>query len=198
MPAANPAAAPDLFGDSIGFRYAENILSPDEERDLVRRFQALPFAPFEFHGYQGNRRIVSYGHRYDYAARTLRQAEAIPDFLAPLKDAAGRFSGIPAGNFRQALITEYAPGAGIGWHRDKPMFEDVVGLSFLAPCTLRLRRKTAGGWERRAMPLAPRSAYLMTGPARHVWEHRVPEVSALRYSITFRTFAPASGTPVRA
>ena len=190
MPAANPAAAPDLFGDSIGFRYAENILSPDEERDLVRRFQALPFAPFEFHGYQGNRRIVSYGHRYDYAARTLRQAEAIPDFLAPLKDAAGRFSGIPAGNFRQALITEYAPGAGIGWHRDKPMFEDVVGLSFLAPCTLRLRRKTAGGWERRAMPLAPRSAYLLHGPVREEWEHSITPMPVLRYSVTLRTFRP--------
>ena len=108
----------------------------------------MPFKPFEFHGYQGNRRIVSYGYRYDYAGRTLRASEAMPDFLAPLREVASQFSGIAADKLEQALVTEYAPGAGIGWHRDKPMFEDVVALSFLAPCALRLRRQDGDGWQR--------------------------------------------------
>ena len=88
-------------------------------------------------------------------------------------------------------MTEYAPGAGIGWHRDKPMFEDVVAISLLAPCTLRFRRARAKGWERMSVAVAPRSADLLRGPARHVWEHSVPPLEALRYSITFRNFVAA-------
>lgn len=185
------SAVADLFGQSVmpaGFRYAPDVLSAGDEKSLVRQFEKLPFAPFEFHGYLGNRRIVSFGHRYDYAARTLRVAEAMPDFLTPLREAASRFTGIPAVSFQQALVTEYAPGAGIGWHRDKPMFEDVVGLSFLAHCKLRFRRKSGAGWERVAADIAPRSAYLLRGPVREAWEHSIVPIDRLRYSVTFRTF----------
>jgi alkylated DNA repair dioxygenase AlkB len=192
MPAPQAhTAIPDLFGDigtPPGFRYALEIVSRSEEMELVRKFETLAFKPFEFHGHLGNRRVVSFGHRYDYAARTLREAEELPDFLTALREAAGRFSGISAGDFQQALVTEYVPGAGIGWHRDKPMFENVVGLSFLAPCRLRLRRDTGKGWERRAVDIAPRSAYLLGGKVREDWEHSIVPIDALRYSVTFRTF----------
>jgi alkylated DNA repair dioxygenase AlkB len=180
----------DLFGISgpDGFAYRAALFSPDEERTFVAAFEKLPFKPFEFHGYLGNRRIVSFGYRYDYAGRALRDADAMPDFLEPLKQIAAGFSGIPARDLQQALVTEYAPGAGIGWHRDKPMFEDVVALSFLAPCVLRLRRREGTGWIRRSVPVAPRAGYLLRGPSRENWEHSIAPMETLRYSVTFRSF----------
>ena len=185
------SGAPDLFGQAgtvPGFRYEPDVIFSADEQNLVHQFEALPFKPFEFHGYLGNRRIVSYGHRYDYATRILRDAEPMPVFLEPLKQVASRFTGIAISAFEQALVTEYAPGAGIGWHRDKPMFEDVVALSFLAPCVLRLRRKVDIGWQRRSVEIAPRSAYLLHGEARDGWDHSIAPLDVLRYSVTFRTF----------
>lgn len=193
-PAQIISASHDLFGHSaapVGFRYAPNLISPAEEQAFVRTFEALPFKPFEFQGFLANRRIVAYGHKYDYAARTLRGAAPMPDFLTPLKEAASRFTGIPAEDFIQALVTEYAPGAGIGWHRDKPMFQNIAALSFLAPCTLRLRRKTGKQtYERQSAQIAPRSGYLLQGSAREDWEHSIEPMEALRYSVTLRTFRP--------
>jgi alkylated DNA repair dioxygenase AlkB len=184
-------AEPDLFGAPplpAGLRYAAEVLSPADERRLIAQFADLPFKPFEFQGYLGNRRIVSYGHRYDYAARTLKSAEPMPSILDPLKKVASQLTGVPASAFEQALVTEYAPGAGIGWHRDKPMFESVVGLSFLAPCTLRLRQAAGSGWERRSVALAPRSVYLLSGEVRERWEHSITPMDTMRYSVTLRTF----------
>jgi alkylated DNA repair dioxygenase AlkB len=183
-------ATDNLFGvpGPEGFAYGTALFSPEDELAFVAEFEKLPFKPFEFHGYLGNRRIVSFGYRYDYAGRALRNADAIPDFLEPLKRIAAGFSGIPAQNLQQALVTEYAPGAGIGWHRDKPMFEDVVALSFRAPCVLRLRRREGTGWVRRSVPVAPRSGYLLRGPSRDEWEHSIAPMESLRYSVTFRSF----------
>jgi alkylated DNA repair dioxygenase AlkB len=192
-----PDASDDLFASTTavisapaGFRYAADLFSPADERDFVAVFETLPFKPFEFHGYQGNRRIVSYGYRYDYTGRALRTSEAMPDFLAPLRAVASQFSGIAEGKLEQALVTEYAPGAGIGWHRDKPMFEDVVALSFLAPCALRLRRQDGTGWQRQSVDIAPRSGYLLHGAVRSEWEHSIMPMDVLRYSVTFRSFRP--------
>jgi alkylated DNA repair dioxygenase AlkB len=170
-----------------GFRYQEELLSAAEEKALVRQFETLPFKPFEFHGYLGNRRTVSFGWRYDYSGATLRKAEEIPDFLLPLRDHAAGFAGLASDALVHALVTEYAPGAGIGWHRDKAHFGKVVALSFCAPCRLRFRRKREGGWDRQAVTVAPRSAYLLDGEARQVWEHSIPPMEKLRYSVTFRT-----------
>ncbi len=119
------AAAPAL---PPGFAYRDALISAAEEQALVERFAALPFAPFEFHGYLGKRRIVSFGWKYDYAGRALRQGDAIPELFFPLRDKAAEFAGVEASAMQHVLVTEYAPGAGIGWHRDKPMFEDVVGI----------------------------------------------------------------------
>lgn len=190
---ARTAPQPDLFASESppeGFAYAEGRIDAALEKALLRTIGTLPFKPFEFHGFFGNRRVVSYGWRYDYAGRALRESDPMPDFLQPLRVAAARFAGLPAERFQQALVTEYAPGAGIGWHRDKPMFEDVVAFSLLAPCTLRLRHKEAGGWARRSQAVAPRSAYLLRGPARFEWEHSIPPLGELRYSVTLRTFRP--------
>ena len=181
------AAAPAL---PAGFAYGDGVISPGEEQALVERFASLPFQPFDFHGYLGKRRVVSFGWRYDYAGGKLRESDDLPSFLLPLRDAAAGFAGIPADSLQQILVTEYAPGAGIGWHRDRPMFEDVIAVSFLSPCTLRFRRKRGDGWERAAQEVRARSAYLLRGAARRVWQHSVPPVERLRYSVTFRNFAP--------
>jgi alkylated DNA repair dioxygenase AlkB len=178
-----------------GLRYRADLFSPAEEAGFVRRFEGLDFRPFEFHGHLGNRRIVSFGWRYDYSGQRLRDAAPMPDFLEPLKVIAARFSGLDAGSFAHALVTEYAPGAGIGWHRDKPMFRHVVALSFLAPCRLRLRRKRGDKWQRQDLMVAPRSGYMLDGEARSVWEHSIPPLDRLRYSVTFRDFVPGYRAP---
>jgi alkylated DNA repair dioxygenase AlkB len=178
---ADPAAIP-------GLRYQEDLISRDDERGFVRGFEKLDFKPFEFHGYLGKRQIVSFGWRYDYAGRRLRESTPMPDFLLPLRERAAAVAGLAADSLQQALVTEYDAGVTIGWHRDKPMFEDVVALSFRSPCRLRLRRKRGDGWQRWAAEIAPRSLYRLSGPARHEWEHSIPPVAAKRYSVTFRTF----------
>jgi alkylated DNA repair dioxygenase AlkB len=183
-----PSRLPD------GFDYRDELIAPGEERALVRRFETLPFQPFEFHGYLGKRRIVSFGWRYDYAERALRDSPPIPSFLLALRVQAAAFASIPAESLQQILVTEYAPGAGIGWHRDKPMFQDVIAVSFLSPCTLRFRRKDGGSWQRAARAAASRSAYVLRGPARWDWQHSIPPVDRLRYSVTFRNFVAEAGT----
>jgi alkylated DNA repair dioxygenase AlkB len=176
-----------------GFAYREEVISVGEERSLAERFALLPLTPFAFRGFVGRRRVVSFGWRYDYAGRMLRQSDQIPALLMPLRERAADFAGVRAQSLQQVLVTEYAPGAAIGWHRDKPMFEDVIALSFLAPCTLRLRRRQEEGWERRFIELGPRSAYLLQGPSRREWEHSIAPMGELRFSVTFRSVI--AGTP---
>src|SRR4051812_38215820 len=182
----------DLFGGSVGprmpegFKYAAGVLSVDEERELVEHIQPLPFKEFEFHGYLGKRRTVSFGWKYNYDTRALEESREIPDFLLPVRERAASFAEMPSGDLQQILITEYGAGAGIGWHRDKGQFGQIVGLSLLARCTFRLRRKQGTQWERASIVAEPRSAYLMSGPSRSEWEHSIPPVDALRYSITLR------------
>jgi alkylated DNA repair dioxygenase AlkB len=175
-----------------GFRYQPDIISREEEAELVGRLRSLPFAPFDFHGHLANRRVVGFGFRYDYENRRLVEAAEIPAFLFGLREKVAASAGLPPADFTQVLINEYRPGAGIGWHRDKPHFEVVAGVSLLAPCSFRLRRKNGAKWDRETITVEPRSAYLMTGPARHEWEHSIPPVLEHRYSITLRTLRPAT------
>ena len=178
-----PAAGPRL---PDGFRYQAALIGADDEAALVARLRDLPFREFEFHGHTGRRRVVSFGWRYDFEARTLRRADDVPDFLLALRPAAAAFAGLAPEALQHVLVTEYGPGAGIGWHRDKDVFGEIVGISLLAPCTFRLRRAAGTRWERVNVAAGPRSAYLLSGPARSEWEHSIPPVDALRYSITFR------------
>lgn len=187
----------DLFGEPdppAGFRYIPDVLSPAEEQVLVREFARLPLKPFEFHGHQGNRRIYTFGHKYIFAGQEPRADANIPNYLQPLTDIASQISGMPANAFEQLMVTEYAPGAGIGWHRDRPTYEDIVAVSFLAPCTLRLRRKIGEDWERRFARIEPRSVYLLHGPVRSSWQHSIAPMDVLRYSVTLRTFRPGRGS----
>jgi alkylated DNA repair dioxygenase AlkB len=179
-----PAPAPRL---PEGFRYQPELLSPADEGALVGAVRALPLREFLFHGHVGRRRVVSFGWRYDFEAEALRPGEPIPPWLLGLRAAAAAFAGVEPGRLAQALVTEYDAGAAIGWHRDKGVFGDVVGVSLLAPCTFRLRRRAGAGWERASLTAEPRSAYLLRGPARTEWEHSIPPVAALRYSVTFRS-----------
>jgi alkylated DNA repair dioxygenase AlkB len=186
------AAQPSLFDDPrlpAGFRYEPQFLSADEEGALIERFADLPFEPFEFHGHLGRRRVVYFGWRYDFSHGAVQPVEAIPDWLGPVRARAAEFAQIALpGALAQAMVTEYQPGAPIGWHRDRPQFEDVIGISLGAPCTLRFRRKVGAGWERASLTAEPRSIYLLRGPARTEWQHSIPPLAQRRYSIMFRTF----------
>jgi alkylated DNA repair dioxygenase AlkB len=185
-------ASPGLFdsGPTLpeGFRYEPDFLSPDEERDVVRHVETLPFQAFEFQGFLGKRRVVSFGWKYDFNDRWLQKADDMPEFLLHLCRRAAAWAGLDPAALRHALVTEYSPRAGIDWHRDRAVFDEVVGLSLLAACNFRFRRRKGEKWERAAIAAEPRSAYLLSGPSRTEWEHSIPEVDQLRYSITFRTF----------
>jgi alkylated DNA repair dioxygenase AlkB len=187
---------PDLFGHTnfpAGFAYLPDAITADLEQELIASFERLPFTPFQFHSHLAKRRIYTFGHRYVFAGQKPRQDASIPDYLVPLINVASRISGQPAKAFEQAMITEYPPGAGIGWHRDRPTFGDIVAISFGAPCVLRLRRRDGDRWERRSVTIDPRSAYLLHGTARNVWQHSVLPVAALRHSVTMRTFRSGHG-----
>ena len=169
-----------------GFRYEENLLSLDQERALIASFKHLPFREFEYRGFLGKRRTVSFGWRYDFNGGGLQKTEDMPAFLLPVREQAAAFAGMPPELLQQVLLTEYKPGVQIGWHKDRSVFGEVVGISLLSRCTFRMRRKLGTKWERASIVAEPRSAYLLSGPARTEWEHSIPGVEALRYSITFR------------
>ncbi|MDT9599040.1 alpha-ketoglutarate-dependent dioxygenase AlkB [Sphingosinicella rhizophila] len=171
-----------------GLDYRAHFLSAAEEQDLVRTLRTLPFKPFEFQGFLGNRRTVSFGWNYRFDGSGLKKAEEMPSFLLALRDRAAAFAGLAPEALAHALLIEYQDGAGIGWHRDRPVFDKVVGISLLAPARLRFRRRREEKWERSALIAEPRSAYLIDGPARNEWEHSIPPMDGLRYSITFRNF----------
>ncbi len=180
-----------------GLRYQRELISSADEVALIERVRELPFKEFEFHGYLGKRRVVSFGWHYEFSgAGRLRQAEDIPEFLLPLRKRAAVFAKLKPDELQHVLVIEYRPGAGIGWHRDKPVFGEVVGVSLLAPCVIRFRKgekEKAGNakmktkWERVNLLAEPRSAYHLSGPARLEWQHSILNVDALRYSVTFRT-----------
>jgi alkylated DNA repair dioxygenase AlkB len=167
------------------------LITTAQEQTLLKEMANLPFKEFEFHGFLGKRRTVSFGWHYAFTGgrgRALRKTEPIPKFLLPLQERAAHLAAVPPEALEHALVLEYQPTASIGWHRDRPEFGDVIGISLLAPCTLRLRRKGATTqWERRSLVAEPRSGYLLRGPSRTHWEHSIPPLDTLRYSVTFRT-----------
>jgi alkylated DNA repair dioxygenase AlkB len=192
-----PALA-DLFGVAPappdlpeGLAYAPALIDEAEEQALAARLAQLPFRAFEFQGYLGHRRTVSFGWHYAFDGSGLVETEQMPDWLVPVRDRAAAWAGLASEALEHVLLTEYSPGAGIGWHRDRPVFGDVIGLSLLAPARLRFRRKAGEKWERKALVAEPRSVYLLRGPARDEWQHSIAAMEALRYSITFRSLRPS-------
>lgn len=178
-----PATKPD------GFDYWPDVLSAIEQAELATQLQGLSFKPYEHLGYLGFRRIAAFGRRYDVERGRLDVADPWPPFLGVLLARLAERVGLNRDDFVQALINEYAPGAGIGWHRDRPVYGEILGVSLLAPCVMRLRQKDGAGWRRSAAPLEPGSAYRLSSEARREWEHSISPMMALRYSITFRTLA---------
>jgi hypothetical protein len=170
-----------------GFTSQADLVPASLEAVLLARLAGLEFREFEFQGFLGKRRVVSFGVRYDFGDGKVHLAPEIPPFLHPLRHLAAKFASIDPLALRHALVTEYQPGAAIGWHRDRPVFKDVIGISLLSPCRFRLRRKVGTAWRRHAITLAPRSAYLLRGPVREQWQHSIPPAEQLRYSVTFRT-----------
>ena len=181
----------DLFGVSpvAGFNQLDAAFTPEEERDLIARIDAEDLAPFRFQGWTGKRLTRSFGWNYDFDAARLAQADPIPEWLLPARDRAAALAGLEAGKFVQILLIRYDPGAGIGWHRDRPVFEHVVGISLGNAATLRLRRRLSAGFERASVHLAPRSIYHLSGKARHDWEHSIAPMDVPRWSITFRSLS---------
>jgi alkylated DNA repair dioxygenase AlkB len=147
----------------------------------------LPFRDFEFHGYTGKRRVVSFGWHYDFSGRHLQKADEIPDYLLPLRETAAAFSAIEPEEFEHVLVYGIWP---LGWHwlaPDKAVFGEAIGISLLSPCVFRFKPEvTKKRWERMNLLAEARSAYHLRGPARFEWEHSIPQMEALRYSITFR------------
>jgi alkylated DNA repair dioxygenase AlkB len=175
-----------------GFRYEDGFLSREEEHALMAQVGTVTFSSFEMRGVVARRRVAFFGQAYD----ATRPAAPMPDFLLPLRSRAARWAGLAAEKLVMALINEYRAGAPIGWHRDAPQYDIVIGVSLGTPCRMRLRpyvmpgARPAGGGRRTTtheLTLEPRSVYLLSGEARAAYEHNIPAVDALRYSITFRS-----------
>ena len=178
----------DLFADPLiaGLDYRADFITRDEERDLLAHLQAMDLAPFRFQGWTGNRKTQSYGWRYDFDDASFLPTEPIPHWLIRLRDKAAEFAG---DEIAHALVARYDPGAGIGWHKDRSVFDRVVGVSLGSPAILRFRQRTPSGFTRFNLPVEPRSAYRLSGAARYDWEHRIVPGDELRFSITFRTMS---------
>jgi alkylated DNA repair dioxygenase AlkB len=186
----------DLFGEAPGprlpdgMRYEEGFLSAAEEAALVARIEQLPLAPMKYQQYEALRRVVSYGGQYDFSAQKLDATEPIPDWLHPLRARAAAWIAVAPESFTQALVAEYRPGTPLGWHRDVPDFEDIVGISLGNEGVMRFRPyppQPGRNADTLKLVVAPRSIYLLRGAARWNWQHAVSPTKALRYSITFRT-----------
>ena len=177
-----------------GLRYAADFVSPTIEMELILAIRTLPLQPFQFGEFEGKRRVASFGFRYDYDLRKLQRADPIPAWLAEIVANVETFGG-PATRIQQVLCTEYGVGVGIGWHRDKPHFDRIFGLSLGSACKFRFRKRTGKTWDRFTLDAEPRSLYMMSGASRQIWEHSIPAVEAPRYSITFRTMADPGTSP---
>jgi alkylated DNA repair dioxygenase AlkB len=172
-----------------GLRYREDVIDRAEECTLIERLASLELTPFRFHGWLGNRKTESFGWRYDFDDASFKPTEAIPTWLYSVREKAAIFAGLQPDDFVHVLLARYDPGAGIGWHRDRDVFEKVVGISLSTPATLRFRKRLPTGFKRASVEVAPRSAYLLSGEARHDWEHSISPGHSLRFSITFRTLS---------
>ena len=189
------SASGSLFGADLpsGFLHRDDFLSTAEEAELVSQINRVEFANFEMRGVVARRRVAFFGASYDRGASP---SPPIPEFLFPLRDRLAAWAEIEPHEFAMALINEYRPGTPIGWHRDAPQYDLIAGVSLLSPCVMRLRpyvspskaaaEKTRGKTTHE-IELLPRSAYVIKAEARSAYEHSIPAVTELRYSITLRT-----------
>jgi alkylated DNA repair protein (DNA oxidative demethylase) len=180
-----------LFDEPLiaGLQYLEDLISERDEQTLLQHLTSLELAPFRFHGWLGNRKTQSFGWRYDFDDASFTRTEPLPEWLLPLREKAAALADIASDEFVQALLARYDPGAGIGWHRDRDVFDKVVGVSLNTPAILRFRRRTMSGFRRASLEVLPRSAYLLSAEARRRREHSIAPGDQRRISITFRTLS---------
>lgn len=187
--APQPAPQPDLFGPALlpGLAYGEAFITAAEEAELLAQIESAKLTPFQFQKWEGKRLTRSFGWTYDFQTGRFAPGEPMPDWLDPVRARAAAFAGIEPDALEQTLLIEYGFGAGIGWHKDRPVFDHVIGISLGAPATMRFRRRTGTGFARASAALAPRSIYHMRGEVRDDWEHSIAAMGAPRWSITFRS-----------
>jgi alkylated DNA repair dioxygenase AlkB len=190
----------DLFDHSPipGLRVQPDFISAAEENALVAHIEAQDMAPFRFQQWTGKRLVKSFGWHYDFQLGTASRAEPLPEWLLRLRERAAEFASLHSVELEQALLLKYGPGAGINWHKDRPIFEHVIGISLGGYADMRFRKKAEGRWQRARVPLDARSLYHLTGEVRYDWEHSIVErTDGTRYSITFRSLS-ASGRKLAA
>ena len=170
-----------------GFSSRPDFVSIDEEQQLLGGLRALPFGDVKMRGQIARRRTVHFGWLYGYESWRIEPGPPIPDFLLPLRERVAVLAAVDADQLVEALLTEYPSGAGIGWHRDAPMFGVVIGVSLLGACRFRFQRGAGEGRQTRSVILVPRSVYVLAGAARWQWQHSIPPAKEPRYSVTFRT-----------
>lgn len=193
-----PGLQADLFGDPglPGLGYRGGLLTLAEETALIAAVDTVPLEPFRFQGWLGKRQTASFGWRYDFEDASFAPTAPIPDFLLPLREQAAAFAGLAPADLVHALVVRYDPGSGIGGHRDRPVFEHVVGVSLGVAATMRIRRRSQAGFERRSVVLEPQSIYHLGGEARHEWKHSTAPMDVTRRSVTFRSLsAQPAGSP---
>ena len=194
-PMATLVTQGELFGFAQplpnGLVYRPDFVAAEEETALLAAIEALPLKEAQYKEYTAKRRVIGFGSRYDYVTNDLVAAPPLPPFLYALKLRIAQWLDIPDSRFVHALITEYRPGTPIGWHRDAPHFEAVVGVSLRGWCRMRFRprRAKSGSKDVAVLDLAPRSVYVMQGAVRWDWHHSIAPTKDLRYSITFRTLS---------
>jgi alkylated DNA repair dioxygenase AlkB len=186
----------DLFDLPIipGLATAEDFVTQAEEQALIAAIDHETLTPFQFHQWTGKRLTHSFGWSYDFQTGALTQAEPLPPWLLPLRHRAAAFARLAPADLVQALLIRYDPGAGIGWHKDRPIYQDVIGISLGAPATMRFRRPHGPRWHRATAPLAPCSIYHLSGEVRTAWEHSISPITHPRYSLTFRSFSAQGQT----
>ena len=172
-----------------GLVYQPELITPAEERALLEQIAGLEFTSARYREWTARRRVARFGGQFDFTRNVLVEAEPVPAFLSALREKIGAWCGVMPSGFRHVLVSEYAPGTPLGWHRDAPCFGTVAGLSLAGECRMRWRPYSSQPNARATLVLdpAPRSAYVMKGPARWDWQHAISPTKRLRYSITFRT-----------
>lgn len=176
-----------VIEEPSGFRYIPSLISEDEERQLLEHVRNLHFDEVHMHGQTARRLVHHFGVRYAYESAAITPGPPIPDWLADIQHHAAQLLDVSPAALAEALVTYYPPGATIGWHRDAPVFGDVVGVSLGSPCEMRFQHGQGDGRRVFQQRLEPRAAYVLSGPARNRWQHSIPPVAADRYSLTFRT-----------
>ena len=181
----------DLFDDPVlpGLSAQDGFVCRQDEVGLIDAIDAQALTPFKFQQWTGKRLTCSFGWSYDFQSGEIDRADPMPEWLLAIRDRAAAFAGLNGDDLVQALIIRYDPGAGIGWHRDRPIYEHVIGISLGQPATMRFRRKIDERWQRASLPLEPQGIYHLAGEVRHGWEHSIAPMEKQRHSITFRSFS---------